>query len=153
MDQRRRPFRLVGPRTGGVGLSFINGKGGFLDLLYASNLKMATGQADYYYPNAQSTRLVWYHDHAHGITRLNAYAGIATGYLLLDTVQESALGQIPNFPTIRTRCHSLSRTRCSSIPTRSEQRTRPGPRSHRLSRIPKEACGTSMSTIRRYSGC
>jgi spore coat protein A len=35
--------------------------------------------------------LMWYHDHAHDITRINAYAGIATGYLVLDTAQEAAL--------------------------------------------------------------
>ena len=45
---------------------------------------------DYWYPNNQSARMMWYHDHAVGITRLNAYAGLATGYLLSDAV-ESAL--------------------------------------------------------------
>ena len=40
---------------------------------------MVAGQAEYYYPNDQSARLMWYHDHAYGITRTNAYAGIATG--------------------------------------------------------------------------
>ena len=52
---------------------------------------MALGQADYYYPNNQSTRLMWYHDHSLSITRINAYAGLATGYLVLDTAQEAAL--------------------------------------------------------------
>ncbi len=52
--------------------------------------QMVPGQADYYYPNDQSTRLVWYHDHAHGITRINAYAGLASGYLILDPAQETA---------------------------------------------------------------
>jgi spore coat protein A, manganese oxidase len=42
---------------------------------------------DYYYPNLQSARLMWYHDHAIGITRLNAYAGAATGYVLTDAVE------------------------------------------------------------------
>jgi spore coat protein A len=32
---------------------------------------------------------MWYHDHAHGTTRLNAYAGLATGYLLLDAINAS----------------------------------------------------------------
>jgi spore coat protein A, manganese oxidase len=41
-------------------------------------------QAEYYYPNQQSARLVWYHDHAWGITRLNAYAGIASAYVIYD---------------------------------------------------------------------
>jgi spore coat protein A len=39
---------------------------------------------DLWYPNAQSARLLWYHDHAIGITRLNAYAGLAAGYVLVD---------------------------------------------------------------------
>jgi len=71
---------------GGTGLSFVNGQG-FIDQLTGS--AMAANQADYYYPNDQSTRLMWYHDHAHGITRLNAYAGLATGYLCLDLAQEA----------------------------------------------------------------
>lgn len=72
---------------GTCGLSFQNGKGGFLDAV-TGNL-MTPGQADYYYPNDQSTRLMWYHDHAFGITRINAYAGIATGYLCLDLAEEA----------------------------------------------------------------
>ena len=42
------------------------------------------GSADYYYPNEQPARMMWYHDHAMGITRLNAYAGLASGYVLTD---------------------------------------------------------------------
>ncbi len=44
----------------------------------------ATGSAEYFYPNDQSARLVWYHDHALGTTRLNAYAGLASAYILRD---------------------------------------------------------------------
>ena len=44
----------------------------------------AAGTAEYWYPNDQSARLVWYHDHALGTTRLNAYAGLASGYILRD---------------------------------------------------------------------
>jgi spore coat protein A len=47
---------------------------------------------DYWYPNAQSARLLWYHDHAVGITRLNAYAGLATAYLLLDDIELQLIG-------------------------------------------------------------
>ena len=32
----------------------------------------------------QSARFMWYHDHAVGITRLNAYAGVASGMLIRD---------------------------------------------------------------------
>jgi spore coat protein A len=81
---------------GGTGLSFIQGpdgdpRGGFT-LNNIPTMPMAYGQADYYYTNDQSTRLMWYHDHAHGITRTNAYAGLATAYLMVDPAQESALG-------------------------------------------------------------
>ncbi len=44
-------------------------------------------QAEYYYPNTQSARLMWYHDHAHDITRINAYAGIASAYIIRDTFE------------------------------------------------------------------
>jgi len=47
-------------------------------------LPRAAGHWHYYYPNDQSARLVWYHDHAIGITRLNAYAGIASAYIIVD---------------------------------------------------------------------
>ena len=66
------------------GSSFLNGPGGVLDNI--PSMPMQNGQADYYYPNDQSYRLIWYHDHAHDITRLNAYAGIASGYYLYDDV-------------------------------------------------------------------
>lgn len=42
------------------------------------------GSATYYYTNQQSARLMFYHDHAWGITRLNVYAGEAGGYLITD---------------------------------------------------------------------
>ena len=52
----------------------------------------AKGEAQYYYPNDQSARLVWYHDHAIGTTRLNAYAGIASGYIIRDDVEDFLIG-------------------------------------------------------------
>ncbi len=45
----------------------------------------------YYYTNQQSARLMFYHDHAYGITRLNVYAGEASGYLLTDPVEEDLI--------------------------------------------------------------
>jgi spore coat protein A len=58
-----------------------------MDMYKALNPGLLSGQAEYYYPNDQSARLVWYHDHAIGITRLNAYAGIATGYIIRDAFE------------------------------------------------------------------
>ena len=66
------------------GPSFINGPRGVLDNILRNRMK--PGQADYFYPNDQSCRLMWYHDHAHDLTRTNAYAGLATGYLVLDGI-------------------------------------------------------------------
>jgi spore coat protein A len=47
------------------------------------------GSAAYYYPNDQSARFGWYHDHALGTTRLNAYAGLASAYLIRDALESS----------------------------------------------------------------
>jgi spore coat protein A len=47
---------------------------------------------DIFYPNLQSARLMWYHDHAIGITRTNAYAGLAAPYILADSLFEAGLG-------------------------------------------------------------
>jgi FtsP/CotA-like multicopper oxidase with cupredoxin domain len=49
------------------------------------------GSMTFYWTNQQSGRLMFYHDHAYGITRLNVYAGEAAGYLLTDPVKEAAL--------------------------------------------------------------
>ena len=46
------------------------------------------GSATYYYTNQQSSRLMFYHDHTYGMTRLNVYAGEAAGYLLTDPVED-----------------------------------------------------------------
>ena len=51
----------------------------------------AANDAEYYYPNNQGARLIWYHDHSIGTTRLNAYAGIASAYVIYDDY-ELALG-------------------------------------------------------------
>ncbi len=56
-----------------------------------------TGEQTFYYTNDQSARLMFYHDHAHGTTRLNVYAGMAAAYLLQDEteLQLTANGIIP----------------------------------------------------------
>jgi spore coat protein A, manganese oxidase len=61
---------------------------------------------DYWYPNAQSARLMWYHDHAVGMTRLNAYAGLAAPYVIVDNDEIALFGptgsllrdQLPGIP-------------------------------------------------------
>ena len=51
------------------------------------NPGLLPGRGEYYYPNQQSARMMWYRDHE--ITRLNAYAGIATAYIIRDTFEGS----------------------------------------------------------------
>ncbi len=47
------------------------------------------GSMTFFYTNQQSARLMFYHDHAYGITRLNVYAGEAAGFVLQDPVLDS----------------------------------------------------------------
>jgi FtsP/CotA-like multicopper oxidase with cupredoxin domain len=47
-----------------------------------------TGTLTFYYTNQQSARLMFYHDHSYGITRLNVYAGEAAPYLVQDPVEQ-----------------------------------------------------------------
>lgn len=49
------------------------------------------GVLTFYYTNQQSARLMFYHDHAHGLTRLNVYAGEAGGYLVTDPVEQDMI--------------------------------------------------------------
>jgi spore coat protein A, manganese oxidase len=85
------PFDWFTPSTlqnvpGSHGDSFLNNQ--------VLNPGALAGQAEYYYPNNQSARLVWYHDHAFGITRLNAYAGVASAYVITDWY-ETLLSKFP----------------------------------------------------------
>jgi FtsP/CotA-like multicopper oxidase with cupredoxin domain len=45
----------------------------------------------YTYPNDQNATMLWYHDHAMHVTRLNVYAGLAGSWLIRDS-EEAALG-------------------------------------------------------------
>jgi FtsP/CotA-like multicopper oxidase with cupredoxin domain len=49
------------------------------------------GSMTFYYTNAQSARMMFYHDHSYGITRLNVYAGEAAGYLVTDLVEQDLI--------------------------------------------------------------
>ncbi|KAI5820067.1 oxidase cueO precursor [Pyronema omphalodes] len=51
---------------------------------------IAPGQfKDYYFPNSQRGRTMWYHDHAMHITAVNAYFGQAGFYIIHDPVEEA----------------------------------------------------------------
>lgn len=42
----------------------------------------------YHYPNNQEAAMLWYHDHAMGINRLNIYAGLAGVFLVRDALED-----------------------------------------------------------------
>jgi len=65
--------------NGAKGLSYVN----------VLNPGAAINQAEYYYPMNQSARMLWYHDHAWGTTRLNAYGGVASALLLRDAFENN----------------------------------------------------------------
>ncbi|MGB8988854.1 MAG: multicopper oxidase [Candidatus Sulfotelmatobacter sp.] len=43
----------------------------------------------YYYPNQQDPAMLWYHDHALGINRLNVYAGLLGTFFIRDSVEDA----------------------------------------------------------------
>ena len=49
------------------------------------------GALTFYWTNQQSSRLMFYHDHAYGITRLNVMLGEAAGYLVVDQVEKDLI--------------------------------------------------------------
>ena len=55
------------------------------------------GTTTLYFPNAQSARMSFYQDRTSGLTRLNAYAGMAAGYLVTDPTEQGLVtsGAIP----------------------------------------------------------
>ncbi|MGO9690206.1 MAG: multicopper oxidase family protein [Syntrophobacteraceae bacterium] len=82
------PFDWFTP-DGKHGLSFLNN---------VLNPRAGINQAEYYYPLDQSARFMWYHDHAWGITRTNAYAGVASALLLRDDFENGLIREgLPNY--------------------------------------------------------
>jgi spore coat protein A, manganese oxidase len=57
---------------------------------YASDITRPNQWKDYYYPNVQPARTLWYHDHGLHHTAENVYQGLAAQYHLTDP-QEQAL--------------------------------------------------------------
>ena len=78
------PFSWWGP-NGNHGASFLNNQ--------VLNPAASPNEAEYYYPLNQSARFGWYHDHTLGITRINAYAGIASGFLIRDGFELNLVNQ------------------------------------------------------------
>ena len=74
-----------------TGESFINNV--VLNPAAAAVTATAKTQGEYFWEtDHQSARFVWYHDHAWGITRINAYAGVATGLIVRDDFERGMIG-------------------------------------------------------------
>ncbi|KAH8733189.1 Cupredoxin [Phaeosphaeriaceae sp. PMI808] len=56
---------------------------------WALDLTQPGQYKDYYYPNGQSARMLWYHDHAVHFTAENAYFGQAGAYIITDAAENS----------------------------------------------------------------
>jgi spore coat protein A len=56
---------------------------------YPENWYVPGKSAIYHYPNLQESALLWYHDHALGINRLNVFAGMLGLYILRDDFEDS----------------------------------------------------------------
>ena len=50
------------------------------------------GAETFFYTNQQSARMMFYHDHSWGITRLNVYAGEEAGYMITDDTEKALIG-------------------------------------------------------------
>ena len=111
----------------------------------------------FYYTNQQSARLMFYHDHAWGITRLNVYAGEAAGYLISDDTEKrlmhvnTGLGDpVPTGPlaTVGLGIPLVvqDRTFVPDAAAARRGRTRPGTRPAGAATA---ASGTTTSTCRR----
>ena len=60
---------------------------------YHTMLPTIPNAAVYHYPNAQPATMLWFHDHALGVTRINIFSGLAACYLLRD---EYDTGKVDN---------------------------------------------------------
>jgi spore coat protein A len=56
---------------------------------YPENWYVPGKSAVYYYPNEQDAALLWYHDHALGINRLNVFAGLLGLCIVRDPVEDA----------------------------------------------------------------
>ncbi|KAM7212959.1 bilirubin oxidase [Rhypophila decipiens] len=56
---------------------------------WAEDITPVGSYKDYYYPNSQNARMLWYHDHAIDHTAENAYYGQAGAYILHDPAEDS----------------------------------------------------------------
>ena len=93
----------------------------------------------FYYTNAQSARLMFYHDHALGITRLNVYQGIAAPYLLTDATEQTLI----NGGTIGTTTVAAGTVPATEIPLVIQDKTFVPPNGDASVAKSRDALGTS----------
>lgn len=60
---------------------------------YANDFTVPGNVKNYKYPNWQTARTLWYHDHKHHITAQNVYSGLAGFYPLSDKFERAQLPQ------------------------------------------------------------
>jgi spore coat protein A len=84
------PFQWYTPH-GQRGASFLNVPG----------TSPPHDSATYYYPNDLGARMIWYHDHAMGLTRTNVYSGIASAFIVTDEFEARLIkaGTLPDLGT------------------------------------------------------
>jgi len=70
-----------------TGCSDAPGMTGQLNLPAGATNDPGNGALTFFYTNQQSARLLFYHDHAYGTTRLNVYAGEASAMVIRDNVE------------------------------------------------------------------
>jgi spore coat protein A len=56
---------------------------------YPENWYVPGKSAVYHYPNQQDAAMLWYHDHALGINRLNVFAGLLGAFFVRDEVEDA----------------------------------------------------------------
>jgi spore coat protein A len=56
---------------------------------YPENWYVPGKSAVYHYPNRQEAAMLWYHDHALGINRLNVFAGLLGAFFVRDEFEDS----------------------------------------------------------------
>ncbi|RZS53000.1 multicopper oxidase family protein [Sphaerotilus mobilis] len=77
------PDQWVTPRRRQTGPGIQLGTPG--DVGVNGDILANDGSIRYQYDNTEEASLTWYHDHAEGLTRLNAYAGLAGAYVVRDS--------------------------------------------------------------------
>ncbi len=60
---------------------------------YANDFTAPGGVKNYHYPNWQTARTLWYHDHNHHVTAQNVYSGLAGFYPMSDPFERAQLPQ------------------------------------------------------------